>query len=408
MTERDSTFDSTAELLGMITTRLGAQLSHVHRNGVRRDRPTLVAVGHGSRDPRARAALADLVERVRELRPGLDVRLAHIELNPPLLPDLLTDLTGPTEADAAPAGVPLGPGPALPTGVSAAAGHAGPNRVPAGDGHAGPAGGSAVDGLAGPPRVPAAAGHAGPPRVSGADGLAGPPQASAADRHAVAGGGPPAGRRAVLVPLLFGPGYHVKYDLTAAAAAVPDGRVRIAAPLGPHPLLVEALADRLAEAGWTSADSASRSTGVVLAAAGSRDREGLAAVRRIAAALSERLGGVPVVPAYASAATPTVPEALRVLAARGRHRVAVASCFTAPGLFASRAAAHAPWIASPPLGAHPSLARLVLHRYDEALAALTASAPAATPPSSTSTPAPTPTNAPAPHPVPTWRELASA
>lgn len=341
MTERDSTFDSTAELLGMITTRLGAQLSHVHRNGVRRDRPTLVAVGHGSRDPRARAALADLVEGVRELRPGLDVRLAHIELNPPLLPDLLTDLTGPTSADAPPAGV------------------------------------------------------------------------SAGDRHAVAVGGPPVGRRAVLVPLLFGPGYHVKYDLTAAAAAVPDGRVRIAAPLGPHPLLVEALADRLAEAGWTSADSASRSTGVVLAAAGSRDREGLAAVRRIAAALSERLGGVPVVPAYASAATPTVPEALRVLAARGRHRVAVASCFTAPGLFASRAAAHAPWIASPPLGAHPALARLVLHRYDEALTALTASAPetapAATPPSThVSTPAPTPTNAPAPHPVPTWRELASA
>ncbi|MEU9998374.1 sirohydrochlorin chelatase [Streptomyces sp. NPDC050848] len=388
MTEWDSTFDSTAELLGMITTRLGAQLSHVHRNGVRRDRPTLVAVGHGSRDPRARAALADLVERVRELRPGLDVRLAHIELNPPLLPDVLTDLTGPTSADAPPAGVPVGPGPALPTGVSTAAGHAGP------------AGGSAPDG------------HAGPPRVSAGDGHAGPAQASAADGHAVALGGPPAGRRAVLVPLLFGPGYHVKYDLTAAAAAVPDGRVRIAAPLGPHPLLVEALADRLAEAGWTSADSASRSTGVVLAAAGSRDREGLAAVRRIAAALSERLGGVPVVPAYASAATPTVPEALRVLAARGRHRVAVASCFTAPGLFASRAAAHAPWIASPPLGAHPALARLVLHRYDEALTALTASAPetapAATPPSSTSTPAPTPTNAPAPHPVPTWRELASA
>ncbi|MFJ3584911.1 sirohydrochlorin chelatase [Streptomyces sp. NPDC090127] len=305
-TERDCTFDSAAELLGTITTRLGAQLSHVRLNGVRRDRPALVAVGHGSRDPRARAALVRLVERVRELRPGLDVELAHIELDAPLLTDVLTTLTPP---------------------------------------HTPPAG------------APAAG-----------------------------------GRRAVLVPLLFGPGYHVKHDLPAAAAAVPGGRVRIAAPLGPHPLLVEALADRLAEAGWTSADSASRSTGVVLAAAGSRDREGLLAVRRIAAALSERLGGVPVVPAYASAATPTVPDAVRTLAARGRHRVAVASCFTAPGFFASRAAAHAPWIASSPLGAHPALARLVLHRYDQALTG----------------PAPTAMNALAPHPVPTWREFASA
>ncbi|MGW7430414.1 sirohydrochlorin chelatase [Streptomyces sp. NPDC054861] len=235
--------------------------------------PTLVAVGHGSRDPRARETLALLLDRVRELRPSLDVRLAHVELNAPLLADTLTAL--------------------------------------------------------------------------GAEG----------------------GREAVLVPLLFGRGYHVKHDLPAAAGAAPAVRTRIAAPLGPHPLLVEALADRLAEAGWTPTDSASRSAAVVLAAAGSRDPESLAGIRRTAALLGERLGGVPVVPAYASAATPTVPDAVRLLAARGRHRVAVASCFTAPGLFATRTAAAAPWTAAAPLGAHPALARLVLHRYDRALAA---------------------------------------
>ncbi|MEV7279781.1 sirohydrochlorin chelatase [Streptomyces sp. NPDC093111] len=224
--------------------------------------PTLIAVGHGSRDPRAAATLRLLVDRVRELRPGLDVRLAHIELNAPPLPDALV------------------PG-------------------------------------------------------------------------------------AVLVPLLLAPGHHVKHDLPAAAALAPGARV--ADPLGPHPLLVEALADRLAEAGWAAADGASRATGVVLAAAGSRDPESGATVRTIAGRLSERLGGVPVIPAYASAAAPTVPDAVRALAARGRHRVAVASCFTAPGLFAGRAAAHAPWIASAPLGAHPALARLVLHRYERAL-----------------------------------------
>ncbi|MDN3260662.1 CbiX/SirB N-terminal domain-containing protein, partial [Streptomyces sp. CSDS2] len=78
--------------------------------------------------------------------------------------------------------------------------------------------------------------------------------------------------------------------------------------------------------------------------------------------------GVPVVPAYASAAAPTVPAALRALAAGGRPRVAVASCFTAPGRFATRCAAQAPWIASAPLGAHEAMARLVLHRYEQSLA----------------------------------------
>ncbi|MET8504044.1 sirohydrochlorin chelatase [Streptomyces sp. NPDC004787] len=231
--------------------------------------PTLVAVGHGSRDPRAAATLRRLVDRVRELRPGLDVRLAHIELDAPLLGDTLAGLTG----------------------------------------------------------------------------------------------------DAVLVPLLFARGHHVKHDLPAALAAAPALRTgRIAAPLGPHPLLVEALADRLAEAGWTREDGNSPATGVVLASAGSRDPDSAADIRRIARRLGERLGGVPVLPAYASAAAPTVPEAVRALAARGRHRIAVASCFTAPGRFAARAAADAPWLAAAPLGPHPALARLVLHRYDEALA----------------------------------------
>ncbi len=292
MTEPDSTFDSAAELLARITEQLGTRLGHVRPYG-RRPRkhdeearppmnvptlvtpavaraattPTLVAVGHGSRDPRARATLNRLLDRVRELRPGLDVRLAHIELNAPLLDATLAELAA-------------------------------------------------------------------------------------------------EGRDAVLVPLLFAPGYHVTHDLPAAVAAVPALRARVAEPLGAHPLLVEALADRLAQAGWTPEDGTSHGTGVVLASAGSRDPRSGAEIRRIAALLGERLGGVPVVPAYASAAAPTVAEAVRALAARGRHRVAVASCFTAPGLFATRAAADAPWIAADPLGAHPALARLVLHRYD--------------------------------------------
>ncbi|MFE5972550.1 sirohydrochlorin chelatase [Streptomyces sp. NPDC056460] len=244
------------------------------RGGAAPAAPVLVAVGHGSRDPRARATLGRLLERVGDLRPGLDVRLAHIELNTPLLDAALAELAS-------------------------------------------------------------------------------------------------EGREAVLVPLLLAPGHHVTHDLPAALDAAPGLRARVAGPLGAHPLLVEGLADRLAQAGWTPEDGASRAAGVVLASAGSRDPRSGAELRRIAGLLGERLGGVPVVAAYASAAAPTVPDAVRALAARGRHRVAVASCFTAPGLFATRAAAHAPWIASAPLGAHPALARLVLHRYDAALRATT-------------------------------------
>ncbi|MGO4754652.1 sirohydrochlorin chelatase, partial [Streptomyces sp. 2MCAF27] len=46
---------------------------------------------------------------------------------------------------------------------------------------------------------------------------------------------------AVLVPLLLGRGHHIKRDLPDAVAAAPHLSVRMAAPLGPHPLLAEAL-----------------------------------------------------------------------------------------------------------------------------------------------------------------------
>ncbi|MFE1307797.1 sirohydrochlorin chelatase [Streptomyces sp. NPDC058755] len=173
---------------------------------------------------------------------------------------------------------------------------------------------------------------------------------------------------AVLVPLLLGRGYHVKQDIPEMAAAAP-ARTRVAAPLGPHPLLVDALHTRLTEAGWpTTMDATTRrSTAVVLAAAGSRDPDSATDTRRTARLLADRLG-VPVIPAYASAATPTVETALHALAARGRHRVAIASYFTAPGRFATQCAEQAPWLASAPLGAQEAMARLILHRYDQAQA----------------------------------------
>ncbi|MFC8946801.1 sirohydrochlorin chelatase [Streptomyces rochei] len=171
-------------------------------------------------------------------------------------------------------------------------------------------------------------------------------------------------REAVLVPLLLSRGHHVKRDIPETAAASP-ARTRVAAPLGPHPLLVDVLHDNLLEAGWPL--HAPRDAAVVLAAAGSRDPDSRTDTDRTAALLAARLG-VPVVPAYASAAAPTVPEAVRTLTARGYRNIAVASYFTAPGRFATECAAAAPWIASAPLGTHPAMARLLLHRYDRARA----------------------------------------
>ncbi|MFF3464849.1 sirohydrochlorin chelatase [Streptomyces sp. NPDC002619] len=179
----------------------------------------------------------------------------------------------------------------------------------------------------------------------------------------------------VLVPLLLTRGYHVKRDIPEMAAAA-GPHARVAAPLGPHPLLVDTLHARLVEAGRrTRMDDATRRTsGVVLASAGSRDPDSTKDTRRTAHLLAARLG-VPVIPAYASAATPTVETAVRSLRARGRTRIALASCFTTPGRFATQCAEAAPGMAAAPLGAHEAMADLIVHRYEQTLAtALTGAA----------------------------------
>lgn len=56
--------------------------------------PTLLAVAHGSRDPRFAENARRLVAQVRLLRPDLDVRLAFLELSKPNLVDVLGELRG--------------------------------------------------------------------------------------------------------------------------------------------------------------------------------------------------------------------------------------------------------------------------------------------------------------------------
>ncbi|WP_039789395.1 sirohydrochlorin chelatase, partial [Actinoalloteichus spitiensis] len=55
----------------------------------------LLAVAHGSRDPRSAATISTLVDVVRALRPDLEVQLSFLELSAPRFGDVLSRVDGP-------------------------------------------------------------------------------------------------------------------------------------------------------------------------------------------------------------------------------------------------------------------------------------------------------------------------
>jgi sirohydrochlorin ferrochelatase len=158
-----------------------------------------------------------------------------------------------------------------------------------------------------------------------------------------------AGESAVVVPLLLSTGYHLTTDIIGSAR-------RVAGPLGPDQLLVTALVSRLTDA------SVPPGTPVVLAAAGSSDPLATDQVEIQAKLLAGELD-VEVLPAYAAAGAPTVPDAVAALRQRTGGPVAVASYLLAEGHFHdSLAKSGADWITEP-LGAHPAVAALIIDRY---------------------------------------------
>jgi sirohydrochlorin ferrochelatase len=62
----------------------------------------LVLTAHGSKDPRSAANARAVADRVRRMRPGLDVRLAFCELTTPSLADVLDGLSGVLEVVVTP------------------------------------------------------------------------------------------------------------------------------------------------------------------------------------------------------------------------------------------------------------------------------------------------------------------
>jgi sirohydrochlorin ferrochelatase len=174
----------------------------------------------------------------------------------------------------------------------------------------------------------------------------------------------------VIVPLLLSSGYHTTTDIQAEAIRRPR-QITAATPLGPHPVLAQILADRLAgrpPGHWADrgADGLRGVDNVVLAAAGSSDHRALLDCSSVAAELSALIDR-PVEVGYVSGAGERLPAVL----ARTPGRTAVATYLLAPGYFADRVATLATQsgaTATPPLGPDPRLAALALHRYDQALA----------------------------------------
>jgi len=156
----------------------------------------------------------------------------------------------------------------------------------------------------------------------------------------------------VVVPLLLSTGYHVQHDIPEAVR----GRTQIAVArhLGPHPLLAEALAQRLAE-------MSSRATSTLLVGAGSSRPEAATELAAMATLLAERIGR----PVAVATMSNDLPAALAALP----EPVEVATYLLAPGQFTQDLAGAVGDRAAiaEPIGVHPALVELVLLRFDETM-----------------------------------------
>ncbi|WP_410817736.1 uroporphyrinogen-III C-methyltransferase [Micromonospora sp. 050-3] len=195
-------------------------------------------------------------------------------------------------------------------------------------------------------------------------------------------------RALVALPLVLTGAGHGKGDIPAAMAREqqrhPGLSYRYGRPLGPHPLLHEALEQRIdaALSGTDRADTelagADRAdTWVALIGRGSTDPDANAEVAKVARLLWEGRGYAGVEPGFISLAQPSVPAVLERLRRLGARRIVVAPYFLFAGVLPDRIVAQSAEFAA----AHPdldvrvaevigdcdALADLVLERYAEAL-----------------------------------------
>ncbi|MEU7803499.1 uroporphyrinogen-III C-methyltransferase [Micromonospora arborensis] len=195
-------------------------------------------------------------------------------------------------------------------------------------------------------------------------------------------------RALVALPLVLTAAGHGKGDIPAAMAREqerhPGLTYRYGRPLGPHPLLHDALEQRIdaALAGADRADTAlsgadRADTWVALIGRGSTDPDANAEVAKVARLLWEGRGYAGVEPGFVSLAQPSVPAVLERLRLLGARRIVVAPYFLFAGVLPDRIVAQSAEFAA----AHPdldvrvaevigdcdALADLVRERYAEAL-----------------------------------------
>ena len=288
--------------------------------------PPLLAVAHGSADPRAAATIAGLMALVGEMAgrcglPALDARTAFLGHSPPSVAQVLGALAGTGPAGTGPAG----------TGPAARRRHAVvlPLLLTA-------AYHSEID----LPALLAEASAAHPGlTISYGDALGPHPLLlRALDRRLAECGAPAA-------PGMANPG------MTRPERPVSGGQRSPHA--GPVP-------------------SSPRDIAVVLAWAGSRRPAAIAAIAGVAARWQAARGWRAVVPAYAAAGSPTPAGAVSALLRGGAPAVVVATYLLAPGRFADQVAESSLGAGAAAVsgarGAAPELARLVLLRYAAAIA----------------------------------------
>jgi sirohydrochlorin cobaltochelatase len=181
-------------------------------------------------------------------------------------------------------------------------------------------------------------------------------------------------RRLVAVSMVLVAAGHAKGDIPAALAREPERRPGLSyaygRPLGPHPVLLRLLEERL-DAVLDPAERAD--TAVLLVGRGSTDPDANAEIHKVARLLWEGRGLSMVEPAFVSLAWPGVPEGLERCRRLGARRVVVLPYFLFPGVLPDRVVAEAKAYedvevrCADVIGDCDGLAGLVAERYDEAL-----------------------------------------
>lgn len=200
-------------------------------------------------------------------------------------------------------------------------------------------------------------------------------------------------RHVAAVPLILLAAGHAKGDIPAALARErerhPGLTTAYARPLGPHPVVLDLLRQRLAESVKARRDGSLEAypDAILLVGRGTTDPDANADLYRAARLLwetTQHLGVRQVEAAFVSLAEPSVAQGLDRLAALGARRVVVLPFFLFPGVLPTRIHAQAnAWLTrhdaisatvADVIGDCDELAGLVLERHAEAVG--TGAAPA--------------------------------